>query len=60
MTAGNSPKKAKRVLKEAKHLLSLAGKAAGKAAKGRKPKLTQDCAAAIQRAIATVRSRPRP
>jgi len=55
--AGNSPaKKARHLLGQAKRLLDLAGKAAGKAAKGRKPKLTKECAAEIQRATLTVGS----
>jgi von Willebrand factor A domain-containing protein 7 len=55
--AGNdSSKKARRLLRQAKHLLELAGKAAGRAAKGKKPKLTTACAAAIQRAAGIVRS----
>jgi len=55
--AGSSPpKKAKRLLKQAKSVLNLAAKAASKAAKGKKAKLTAGCAASIQRAAAGVRS----
>ena len=36
------------------HVLRSAGKAAGKAAKGKKPKLSAECAVAIQHAIAAV------
>ncbi|HLK10174.1 MAG TPA: hypothetical protein VKW76_02210 [Candidatus Binatia bacterium] len=54
--AGSPRKKAKRLFKQAKRLLKLAGKAAGKAARGRKPKLTKDCAGAIQRASSVVGS----
>lgn len=50
------PKKARSLLKQAKQALGLAGKAAGKAAKGKKPKLSKECAAAIQRAAGTVRN----
>ena len=46
----SAPKKARRLLHKAKSLLRLAAKAA----KGKKPKLTTDCAAAIQRATGTV------
>ena len=56
----DSSKKARRLLRQAKHLLELAGKAAGKAAKGKKPKLTATCAAAIQRAAGIVRSELHP
>jgi hypothetical protein len=52
----DSSKKARHLLLQAKHALVLAGKAAGKAAKGKKPKLTKDCAAAIQRAAGIVSS----
>ena len=48
------PEKARPLLKQTKHVLTLAGRAARKAAKGRKPKLTKECAAAIQRATGTV------
>jgi hypothetical protein len=54
--ASDPPKKARRLLKQATHQLKVVGKAAGKAAKGKKPKLTKDCAAAIQRATGTVAS----
>ena len=47
-------KKAKRLRRQAKHVLGGARKAAGKAAKGKKPKLTAECAAAIQQAIGVV------
>ena len=50
----SAPKKARRLLHKAKSLLRLAAKAAAKAAKGKKPKLTGDCAAAIQQATGTV------
>jgi hypothetical protein len=55
-TANDPPKKARRHLRQATHLLKAAGRAAGKAAKGKKPKLTKDCAAAIQRAAGAVGS----
>jgi hypothetical protein len=54
--ASDPPKKAKRHLRQATHLLRAAGRAAGKAAKGKKPKLTKDCATAIQRATGAVGS----
>jgi hypothetical protein len=53
--AGAKPrKKAARLLQQARSALKLAGRAAGKAAKGRKRKLTKECATAIQRATSTV------
>src|SRR5262249_26534242 len=54
--ASDPPKKAKRHLKQASHLLKGAGRAAGKAAEGKKPKPTKDCATAIQRAAGAVSS----
>jgi hypothetical protein len=37
-----------------KHLITSAAKTAGKLAKRRKPKLTTDCATAIQQAVAAM------
>jgi hypothetical protein len=54
--ANSPPKKAKRLLKQAKVLLRGAAKAAGKAAKRKKPKLSTGCAATIQQATDGVRS----
>src|SRR5262249_7712255 len=45
---GSPPKKAARLRKRARSLLALAGKAATNASKGKKPKLTVDCATAIR------------
>ena len=45
-------KKAKKLYKTAKRLLGKASKAAGKAARGRRPKLSAECAAALRDAIA--------
>jgi len=50
----------RRFLKQAKRGLTGAGKAAGKAAKGKKPRLTQGCAAAIQGAAGTIVGRLQP
>ena len=47
-------KTAKRLRGQAKHVLGGARKAARKAAKGKKPKLSATCAAAIQQAVADV------
>jgi hypothetical protein len=52
--SGASPKKRRHVLHKARHLLQLAAKLAVKAAKGKKPKLTQACVAAIRSAVGTV------
>jgi cell division septum initiation protein DivIVA len=51
----SSPKKAKRLLQHAKRVLVLAGHAAKKATRGKKPKLTSDCAAAIEGAVEDAR-----
>jgi uncharacterized delta-60 repeat protein len=50
------PGQASRSLGQAKHALERAGKAAGRAAKGRRPKLTPSCATAIRHAAGTVMS----
>jgi hypothetical protein len=52
--ADQTAKKAKRLRRQAKHVLGGARKAARKAAKGKTPKLTAECAAAIQQAIGVV------
>jgi len=52
--ADAKPKAARRLHGKAKHVLNAAGKAAGKASKGRKPKLGAACAAAIQQAVGAV------
>jgi von Willebrand factor A domain-containing protein 7 len=52
--ADQHPKSAKRLHRQVKHVLRSAGKVAGKAAKGKKPKLSAECALAIQHAIAAV------
>jgi len=44
-------KTAKRLRRQAKHVLVGVGKAAGKAAKGKKPKLSAACAAAIRQGV---------
>jgi hypothetical protein len=49
------PKKAKRLLKQAKSTLKLGARAARKAAKGKKPKLSSGCAAVIGKAADDVR-----
>ena len=56
----SAPKKARHLLHKAKSLLRLAAKAAAKAAKGKKPKLTRDCAVAIQRVTGTVAGSRQP
>jgi hypothetical protein len=53
---GASPKRAKRLIKHAEHALTQAENAAKKATKGKKPKLTVDCAGAIHQAAEEVRS----
>jgi hypothetical protein len=54
--ANSAPaKKAKRLVKRAKSTLKVAEKAARKAAKGKKPKLSSGCAAAIGAAVDGVR-----
>ncbi len=58
--ASRPAKKARHLLKAARHLLKLAGKAAQKAAKGRRPKLTRECAAAIGQATGAVTAGLRP
>lgn len=58
--SGSSPKKARHLLHKAKSLLRLAAKVAAKAARGKKPKLTKDCAAAIQQATGTVAGNLQP
>jgi hypothetical protein len=52
--ADQHAKSAKRLRRQAKRAFTSAGKAAGKAAKGKKPKLSAECAAAIQDAIAAI------
>ncbi len=49
-----SKTKTAKLRRQAKHVLVGAGKAAGKAAKGKKPKLSAACAAAIQQAVAVM------
>jgi hypothetical protein len=44
----------KRLRRQAKYGLASAGKAARKAARGRRPKLSAACARAIQQAVAAV------
>jgi hypothetical protein len=53
LAPSQTDKKAKKLYKSAKRLLAKASKAAGKAARGKRPKLSADCAAAIRDAIAT-------
>jgi hypothetical protein len=53
---GASPKRAKRLEKHAEHALTQAENAAKKATKGRKAKLTVDCASTIRQAAEAVRS----
>jgi hypothetical protein len=52
----SSPRKAKRLLREDKHLLGIATRGARKAARGKKPRLTSDCARAIEHAVDLVRA----
>jgi hypothetical protein len=52
----SSPRKAKRLLRADKHLLGLVERGAKKAARGKKPKLTSDCAGAIEHAVDLVRA----
>jgi hypothetical protein len=47
---------AARLRKKARALLALAGKAAGRASRGRRPKISAGCAAAIQDAANTARA----
>jgi hypothetical protein len=55
-TAGSSPKKTKRLLKEAKRGLAMADRTVRKAAKRKKHGVTAGCAAAIERAIEDART----
>jgi hypothetical protein len=52
---GSAPKRVRRLLKHARRALALADNAAKKATRGKKPKLTVACAAAIESAAADVR-----
>jgi len=52
---GSRPKKRKRLLEHAKRVLVLADHTVSKASRGKRPKLTAGCAAAIRRAIEDVR-----
>jgi len=53
LAASQTEKKAAKLYKSAKRLLGKASKAARKAARGKRPKLSADCASAIRHAIAT-------
>jgi hypothetical protein len=55
-SAARQARKAKRLLKEDKHLLGLVTRGARKAARGKKPRLTADCAGAIEHAVDLVRA----
>jgi hypothetical protein len=55
-SSSSTANKAKRLRKHAKRLLKLATQAVGKSAKGKKPKINDDCATSIQRVIDAVRS----
>jgi hypothetical protein len=52
LAPSQTEKKAMKLYKGAKRLLAKASKAAGKAARGRRPKLSADCASALRNAIA--------
>jgi len=52
LAPGQTPKKTKRLYTSARRLLAKAGKAATKAARGSRPKLTAECAADLRDAIA--------
>jgi hypothetical protein len=52
LAPSQTEKKAKKLYKTAKRLLGKASKAAGKAARGRRPKLSAECASALRDAIA--------
>ena len=56
----SGPKRARRLRRRAKNLLMLAVKAAKKATRGKKPKLTSGCATAIRGAADVVRGGLRP
>jgi hypothetical protein len=53
LAASQTEKKAAKLYNSAKRLLAKASKAAGKAARGKHPKLSADCASALRGAIAT-------
>ncbi len=54
--AESTPRKAKRLLRRAKKILLQSAKAAGRAGKGKTPKLTAGCAATIQQAADGIRT----
>ena len=51
---GMAPKRARRLLKRAKRLLTRANRTAIQAAKGKKPKIVADCAAALEGTIGQI------
>jgi hypothetical protein len=53
---GSAPTRVRRLLKHARRALALADNAAKKAARGKKPKVTVTCAAAIEGAVEDVRN----
>ena len=54
---GMAPKRARRLLKRAKRLLTRANRTAIQAAKGKKPKIVADCAAALEGTIGQIEGR---